>query len=351
MASLVEVAQRAGVSVATASRALNPGRHPVRATTANRVREAALALGFRPNGLARGLRQSWARTVGVVVHDVSDPYFAETARGVADAALASGFLTSICNTERDPAEELRYVGMLCESRVAGVLFAGGGLDDPGYRAELKRSVAELRGYGAQVVALGPRKDKWPAEIPDNHGGARLAAAHLLALGHREIAVIGGPPGLRTTSEREAGFQLELEAAGVQIDPRLRAAGRYDRESGEQAMHGLLDSGEDFTAVFAENDAMAIGCLKALAERRVRVPEDISLIGFGDIPLMSYFNPPISTIAVHMRQIGVAGMERLEALLNGTDRGSRVRVHPTQLVARASTAPPRRKRFPTLSVPA
>ncbi|MHB8621320.1 MAG: LacI family DNA-binding transcriptional regulator [Chloroflexota bacterium] len=349
MASLTDVARTAGVSVATASRVLNPGDHPVGAATAERVRKAAIELGFRPNALARGLRERWARTVGIIVHDITDAYFAETARGIADAALADGFLSIICNTDRDPAEELRYVGMLCESRVAGVLFVGGGLDDEAYRRSLRTCVTDLEHYGARVVALGPRRDRWPAELPATGGGARLAAAHLLDLGHRDIAVISGPPKLRTTDERDHGFFGELRAAGIEPNPRLIATGHYTRESGAEAMRQLLDRGAPFSAVFAQNDAMAIGCLHALREYGLRVPEDLSLMGFDDVSTISYLNPPLSSIALHMRQIGIAGVARLRGLLAGTDRGPRIRIHPAHLVARASTARPAGKQY--LGVPA
>jgi LacI family transcriptional regulator len=339
MATITDVARAAGVSIATASRVLNPGRHPVSRETAERVRAAAGSLGFRPNGLARGLRSRWTRTVGVLVHDVTDPYFAEIARGIADAAWEQGFLTITCNTDRDPQEELRYVGMLCESRVAGVVFVGGGLEDEAYRTEIRLLVGEIHSYGGHVVALGPRAELWPAEVPDNRGGARQAAEHLVALGHHRIALISGPERLRTTWERDQGFEAALEAAGIEHDPRLTVHGDFTREGGAQAITDLLDSGALFTAVVVMTDNMAIGCLRTLRERGISIPENISLVGVDNIAVAEYLDPPLTTVDLGMRKIGTAGMHRLRVLLDGTDDAPMVRTHSTHLVVRGSTAPP------------
>jgi LacI family transcriptional regulator len=338
MATLIDVARTAGVSIATASRVLNPGSHPVSRETAERVRTAAQDLAFRPNALARGLRSRWTRTVGVLVHDVTDPYFAEIARGIADAAWENGFLTITCNTDRDPDEELRYVGMLCESRVAGVVFVGGGLEDDAYRTQMRRLVAEIHTYGGHVVALGPRRERWAAEIPDNRGGARQAVEHLLSLGHRSIALIGGPRPLRTSRERAHGFADALRADGIEPDPRLIVSGDFTREGAARAMEQLLDGAVPFSAVVVTTDNMAIGCLRTLRERGIAVPREMSLVGFDNIPVAEYLNPPLTTVDLHMREVGVAGMRRLQTLLDRAYTGPRLRTHPTDLVVRASTGP-------------
>jgi LacI family transcriptional regulator len=233
--------------------------------------------------------------------------------------------------------------MLAESRVAGVLFVGGGLKDRDYRSRLEGTVRDIHAYGGHVVALGPRYDRWPGEVPDNRNGAQQVAEHLLTLGHRHIAVISGPPSLRTTEERDVGFFGALRAAGIEPPQALQVNGDFTGEGGASAMQLLLERGEPFTAVFATNDAMAMGCLHVLRERGIRVPEELSLVGFDDIPVAGYLNPPLTTVALEMRQIGVSGMWRLQALLAGTDRGARTRTHPTKLVVRESTAPLRMRR--------
>lgn len=343
MTSLSEVARRSGVSETTASRALNPRRaHMVSEATRARVLAVSNELNFRPNALARGLRNRYSNTIGVIVHDIRDPYFAEGARAISDAAAEHGFLAMICSTERDPATEVRYVGMLVEHKVAGVIFMSGGLEDPEYRDELSRLRMSIQEYGGSVLALGPRWDPWPAEVADNKGGGFTATEYLLELGHRHIALVDGPPGLRTTVERRSGYIEALEHAGIPADASLIRPGGYTTMGGDRAVAELFDSGAEFTAVFASNDAMAVGCLHELKQRRLRVPRDISLVGFGDVPAVRWLDPPLTTVAMPIAAIGEAGVTRLLRQLYSTGRrrgGRRVNVHSTELVVRGTTGPP------------
>ncbi len=354
-ASLQEVARRSGVSVATASRVLNPDNdHPVSEKLRQRVLAAAAEYDYAVNGLARGLKIRRTQTVAIIVHDIRDPYFNECARGIADAADPAGYLAMVCNSDRDPDKELRYVQLAYEQRVSGVLFAGSGFEDRRYRREIKRKVDALRGYGAYALALSPRRDRLPAELPDNAGAARSATGHLIGLGHERIAYIDGPAGLLTSQERLAGYCDALAKAGIAIDEGLVEGGDYSVAGGQRAMATLLDRRDDFTAVFASNDAMGIGCMRELRRRGLVIPRDMSLVGFDDIPLVSSLDPPMTTVSVPMAQIGESAMRRLIGLLagepnsGGSDGGparrrSRlVNVHKTELVVRASTAKPRRR---------
>src|SRR5436190_12598443 len=174
-AALADVARLAGVSAATASRALAARRtHPVAEATRRRVEAAAAQLGYRPNPLARGLRARRMSTIGVMVHDVRDGYFAEIVRGATSEASRAGFLTMVCSSDRDPETELRYVDTLIDHRVAALLFAGGGLRDRAYQEAIADRAAGLASYGAAVVSLAPRVERWPSEVTDDRGGARLA---------------------------------------------------------------------------------------------------------------------------------------------------------------------------------
>lgn len=340
--SLVEVAARSGVSVSTASRALNPdSRHPVSASTRRRVEEVAVELGFRPNSLARSFQLRRSNTIGILIHDVRDSYFSEFARAASDAAQGAGYLTIICSTDRDPERELRYVEMMVDNRVAGLLLVGGGLENRAYERGMKSLLKDLAAYGGVAVALGPRAGQIPAELPDNLGGASQAAEHLIELGHRRIALIDGPPALRTSKERRRGFQLALEAAGLKPDPALIVPGNYTTEGGAKAMAQLLALESPPTAVFASNDAMAIGSLNELRRRGVSVPDEVSVVGFDDIPIAALWDPPLTTVSVSMAAIGAAGMARVMRLLNGSDRGQRTVIHPAELVMRGSTATPRK----------
>src|SRR3979409_2462502 len=197
MPVLSDVARQAEVSLTTASRALDPDNdHPVNVHTRARVQAAAERLAYRPNPMARALRTKRVPTIAIVVHDVSDPYFAEIVRGATAAASARGFLTVVCSSDRDPMTELRYVEMLCLSRVSGVIFAGGGLEEPNYRRRMSGYARSIAHYGGGIVALAPRSEHWPAEIADNRTGARVVTEHLLGLGHNRIAMISGPATLR-----------------------------------------------------------------------------------------------------------------------------------------------------------
>lgn len=339
---LSDVAAAAHVSITTASRALDPNSdHPVKTRTRELVQAAAARLAYHPNPMARALRARRSPTIAVVVHDVSDPYFAEIVRGATHAAATHGFLTVVCNSDRDPATELRYVQMLCLSRVAGVLFAGGGLEEPAYRRELRGYTRSIDEYGGAIVALAPRAEPWAAEIPDNRGGAQVITEHLLSLGHRSIAMIGGPPFIRTSRERELGYRAAMEAAGAA--PYVTTSD-FSRSGGAEAMARLLAHRERrITAVFVAADSMALGALTELLRRGVQVPDEISVAGFDDIPGLDFVHPRLTTVRVPMAEIGAAGVGRLFGLFDGKPGRPRVRVHPVELVVRDSTAAPRPER--------
>ena len=333
---LSDVARRARVSSTTASRVLNPdSQHPVKEATRRRVVRVAASLGYRPNPMARALRTQRQPTIAILVHDVTDLYFAEIVRGATIAASRSGFLTIVCSSSRDPDTELQYLEMLSLSRVAGVIFAGGGLEDEAYQRAVRVHASNIRGYGGVLVALAPRADRWPSELCDNEGGARLATEHLLELGHRDIALISGPTKLRTSHERERGYRSTLAKQG--LAPRV-AVGEFTRQGGARAMAELLAK-PGFTAVFVANDAMALGALSELRRRGVTVPGQMSLVGFDDVPGLDYLHPALTTIRVPMAELGAAGAARTLALLSGVDDGPRVRIHPVELVIRESTAAP------------
>ena len=333
MAVLSDVARQAEVSLTTASRALDPDNdHPVNARTRARVQAAAERLSYRPNPMARALRTRRLPTIAIVVHDVSDPYFAEVVKGATRAASAKGFLTVVCSSDRDPATELRYVEMLCLSRVSGVIFAGGGLEEPHYRHAMTGYARSIAGYGGAIVALQPRAERWPSEVPDNRTGARLATDHLVALGHVRVAMISGPATLRTSRERELGYADAMHTAG--FTPNIVAAD-FTTAGGAQAMACLL-SDRSVTAVFVATDRMALGALAELRRQGIRVPDDISVVGFDDIPGLEFIHPNLTTVRVPLQDLGAAGVARLLQELDGPSDDPRVRLHPVELVRREST---------------
>jgi LacI family transcriptional regulator len=354
LTTLSDVAQHADVSLATASRALNPDSdHSVNAGTRARVVAAATRLSYRPNPMARALRTRRVPTIAIVVHDVSDPYFAEIVRGATRAASAKGFLTVVCSSDRDPATELRYVEMLCLSRVSGVIFAGGGLEEANYRRTMREHARSIADYGGAIVALAPRAEQWPSELVDNRSGAHMVTEHLLTLGHTAIAMISGPATLRTSHERELGYAQAMKGAGAK--PWI-VASDMTRAGGATAMAHLLAGGRPPTAVFVASDSMALGALAELRRHGVEVPEEVSVAGFDDIPGLEFIHPTLTTVRVPMAELGAAGVGRLLGELDGERQIIRVRLHPVELVIRASTGPVptgRRKQSisPNLTAPA
>jgi LacI family transcriptional regulator len=334
---LSDVAEEAAVSLTTASRALDPDNdHPVSDRTRARVLAAATRLDYRPNPMARALRTRRVPTIAVVVHDVSDPYFAEIVRGATAAASARGFLTVVCSSDRDSATELRYVEMLCLSRVSGVLFAGGGLDEPNYQRQMNDYARSIADYGGAIVALGPRSEKWPAEVPANRAGAGLVTRHMLSLGHVHVAMVSGPATLFTSREREIGYLEAMKAAG--LEPRIERAD-FSIAGGAEAIEHLISAGPP-TAVFMASDTMALGALSELRRRGIDVPGDLSVAGFDDIPGLEFIDPRLTTVHVPMLEIGAAGVARLLRQLDDGDTSTRTKLHPVHLVVRESTGKPR-----------
>lgn len=322
-----DVARRAGVSKATASRALGPSRDRVSETLTMRVRAAAAELGYVRNRNARALARRQSDTIGLIVHDVSDPYFAEIARGVLAAAEAEDRLVVICNTYRDPEREARYVAELRAQRVAAVLMAGSSYTDHEAAEPLRAQLALTEASGARLVVMAPH-GVGRAVLPDNRGGGILAARHLAELGHRHVLVAAGPAHLATIQNRLAGFCDAWREAGRSAPLVIHAT--FDREGGRAA---VLDLPAEVTAVFALNDLMAVGAVRALGEKGRRAGVDVSVIGFDDIPLAADVSPALTTIRVPMEEIGRKAVAALHA--QPADDPEWL---PCELVVRATTAP-------------
>jgi LacI family transcriptional regulator len=335
--SIAEVARLAGVSVATASRVVSEADYPVSAATRERVLAAAEALDYVPNALARGLLASRIPVVGVIVHDITDPYFSEVVRGVEDAAHPGGYLVVTCSSERDPVRERSYVRLLRSMRSAAVIFAGSGLDDPGLNAELPKHVAAMEDYGAAVVHLSPHALGAPDVSVDNAAGIAAMVGALVGLGHRRIAFLAGPEGLFVARERLTGYRRGLAAAVIEPDEELVVHGGFDQEAGAAGVDALLASERPFTAIACANDLLALGALGRLADLGVAVPDDVSVAGFDDIRSAASTAPALSTVRLPLRDLGRRGFEHAAAHLAG---GSlEPETLPFEVVLRDSTAPP------------
>ena len=337
MTSITEVARLAGVSTATASRVVSSADYPVSAATRERVLDAARTLDYVPNALARGLLKSQIPVVAVVVHDITDPYFAEVVRGVEDAASPAGYLVITCSSERDAERETSYVRLLRSMRAASVIFAASGLDDPESNQEIEKHLAAMRADGAAVVHLSPHA-LGPADVGvDNEAGMASMVAALVALGHREICFLAGPSTLFVARARLAGYRRGLEEAGIPFDGRLVIHTSFDKDGGALGVDTLLGGAAPFTAIACANDPLAMGALARLAELGIDVPAQVSVAGFDDVPVAAITSPSLSTVRLPLREMGRRGFAEAARVLGGDQLAPAVL--PTELAMRASTAAP------------
>jgi LacI family transcriptional regulator len=294
-----------------------------------KVTQAIAELGYQPNAVARSLRMSETRMFGMIVPDNSNPYFAEVARSIEDASFELGYSVILCNSDEDPVKEQAYLDLLIEKRVDGIAFVA-----TGRRAD-SLDPARLRDVPIVVVDREIDSGAWTSVLVHNSRGARDAVAHLVGLGHRRIGCISGPRELGPSSERVRGYRDALRKAGITPEPGWVMEGDFHANGGYRTMSQLLERDERLTAVFACNDMMAVGALRAIREHGMRVPEDIALVGFDDISLATYTQPALTTIAQPYRELG----RRVAQLLAKGERGrkanaERIRLEP-ELVIRES----------------
>jgi LacI family transcriptional regulator len=309
-------------------------------TTRARVLEAARLLNYSPSALAQAMVTRDTRIVGVIIGDATDPYFAAIVRGVEDVARQHGYLVIVCNSDRDPAIELRYLNTLNDYRVDGVIFAGGGLVAEDYVRSIRQALEVYYDREAACVSLGKHLFPSFSVMVDNAQIATDAAAYLIGLGHRDIAYISGPSLLTTTHLRQSGFEAAMLAHGLPIRPGYLLSGNYRYESGVEAARAIVNLSPLPTAVMASNDLMAIGCISGLKELGLRVPADISVIGIDDVAMAQFVDPPLTTLAMPLHKMGALGMESLIKIRKGELTHEQSMTVPYQLVVRKSTAAPR-----------
>ncbi|OON80166.1 LacI family DNA-binding transcriptional regulator [Streptomyces tsukubensis] len=305
-ATINDVAERAGVSSATVSRVLNHN-YPVAQATRDRVELAIRELGYVINAHARALAGTSNRTVGIIVQDLVDPFFSLIARGVEREASESGRLCMVSSTRGDPERELAFVDLLHEQRADMVILVGGAHSDRSHSKELAKRARDLHAGGSRLVLCG--RPSIGQDVPtvsveyDNEGGAFAITDHLLTQGHERILYLGGPPNLSTTRDRLAGHRRALDMRGAGHVPELVHTGAFSPAFGHHRLSEILRSTLEFSAVFAANDMVAIGALQALEEAGVRVPDDISLVGYDDVPAALPLRPRLTTVHVPLEEMG------------------------------------------------
>jgi LacI family transcriptional regulator, galactose operon repressor len=337
--TLATVAARAGVSPATVSRVLN-NNYPVAAETRRRVEKAVRELDYVVNAHARALLHAKSGIIGLVLNEISDPFFGTIAGGVHAAAGALHRLVVTCSSSGDPEQEFAYIEMLRRQRADGVILVGSAPMDTAYRKQLAAHGRGLRSQQAPLVLVGrplPTRHAAAVTVPlDHEVSAREATEHLISLGHRRIAHITGTPGRTIALEREKGYRDALAAAGIPVDERLVVSGDFGRESGLVAARALLDTRVDFTAVFTGNDLMAAGALAIFRAAGVAVPDDVSVASVDDIPLSSDLAPGLTTVRLPLTEAG----HRAVSLAMSPEPLVRPAPLGHELIVRASTAPPR-----------
>lgn len=331
MATIKDVAALAGISYTTVSHVLNKTR-PVSEPVRLKVEAAIAELDYVPSAVARSLKARSTATIGLLVPSSVNPYFAELARGIEDNCERNGYCVILCNSDDNPQKQRNYLRMLLEKRIDGLIVASVGED-----ADLLDSLSTVR---TPMVVVDRALEGVDADLVciDHEQGGYLATRHLLALGHRDIACISGPAQTCSAKMRLAGFQRALAEAGVSLRAGRVVASDFTSLGGYDAAAKLLDEQRP-TAIFAANDMIGIGVLRAAAERNIVVPSELSVIGFDDIQISQYVFPALTTVGQSIRELGERAAELLlRRIAEPTPLATEQRIIAPSIVLRESTGP-------------
>ncbi len=344
MVTIREVAKRCGLSPTTVSMVLNqaPQASYIPEATRQRVTETAQEMGYLPNPFAQALRSRHSHTIGVMVPDIADPYCAQILRGVEDSFSRSEYLPFLVDIQNDSSRFQKYLNILLGRRVEGLIILANSLS---FEPELLRAL-EAQKIPSVILGreLGGEDLNWVAT--DNEVGVQLALEHIYRLGHRKIAFVRGPEMIVDSRQQWAGICAFASAAGLEVDPRLvvTLSGPFSSyEKGFELTQELLARKTPFTALLAFDDMTAFGCIRALISAGLRVPQDCSVIGFDDIPAAEFYNPSLTSVREHLKQLASMGAEILiDAIRAGHEKQTVRSVHrkiKPELIVRESTSPP------------
>jgi LacI family transcriptional regulator len=333
--TLLDVARAAGVSLATASRALNGSTRRVRPDLQERVLAAAEALHYTANAQAQAMARGRTDIVGLVLGDVADPYFSSIAAGAIRAAEEHRLVVTMACTFGRQERELAYLAALRSQRARAVVVVGSRVQDARLNDRLAAEVRAFEQGGGRVAFISQRRIPADTVVLENRAGARALAEALCGLGYRNFAVLAGRADLLTARDRSAGFREGAARAGVQIDPNAVVHGGFTRDGGYAAMNELLDRGVDATCVFAVNDVMAVGAMAALRDRGIELPSGMAVAGFDDIATLRDITPALTTVRLPLEELGTWA---LEMVLDPPVEQPRVRRVRGEVVLRESTPP-------------
>jgi LacI family transcriptional regulator len=329
MVTIKDIALHAGVSITTVSHVVN-GTRFVSETARVRVNDAITALKYVPSALARSLKNNRTHTIGMMIPNCSNPFFAELIRGIEDTCFAADFNVILCNSDDDANKQRKYIRVLTEKQVDGLIIFSSGGD-----TELSHLLREIE---MPRILLDREVEQVSADLVevDHEAGAWIATRHLIDLGHKRIACISGPLDLAPARQRLNGYRRALAEAGLQVSPKWEVDGGFTSEMGFSAMQRLLVLSQTPSAVFASNDLMAIGAICAGTAHGLRVPQDISVVGFDDIALAAYSSPPLTTVVQPKHQLGAMAASFLIERIAHPDRPLRREILQPKLCLRKST---------------
>jgi LacI family transcriptional regulator len=335
MITIADVAKRAGVSKMTVSRVINDSGY-ISQDTRERVEAAILELGYVPNALARGLRFKQTRTIGLIVTDITNPFFTTIARGVEDVANEHGFSVFFCNTDESADEEAQYVNVMTQKQVDGLLLVP--------TEGTAESITFLNSHGVPFVLLDRRVPDMQVDVvrSDSVQGAYDLTRHLLDLGHEKIAALGGSVKITSSVDRIEGYRQAMHEAGLDDEARRVYFTSFTIEGGYKAAQQAFSEPQRPTALFAANNFVAIGAFRALREIGLTVPEDMSLVAFDELPVSIVFDPFMTIVKQPAYDMGRRATELLFQRLNdeGPDEPQDI-ILPAQIHIRKSSAPPTR----------
>ena len=334
MPNMKQIAEKAGVSLGTVSHVLNDSA-PVREPLRKRVQDAVAALGYQPSQLARGLRRVKTNMIGMIIPDVTNPFFPAVVRGAEDVAFSHGYRLVLCNTDNDHSKELAHLRELRTYLPAGLIVI------PSNFSDLTTHAESYQKAGTAVVCLDRSPRDWDGDTVTvaNEDGAYQATRYLIQLGHRRLATITGPLHLTNSQQRFAGFKRAVLEAGLSLAPEYSHEASFDKSGGYAKGGILLRMLPRPTAIFAANDMIALGVMIAIREAGFKCPDDVSVIGFDNLELAEMTNPPLASVHQPGYQMGAMAARLLLDRVAGDSQGARHIVLETELKIRESVAPP------------
>ena len=331
MSSIKDVAHLAGVSTATVSRVLN--KHPyVRQDVRTRVLAAVEQLDYRPSSIARNMRRQSAKILGIIIPDIENPFFTAVVRGIEDLAMQHEFKVFLCNSDRNPEKEKMYIALLAMERISGAIILP-------YHADSLQPLIKLNIPFVFVNQTLPGL-KTDAVVLDNFSGAYQATKHLIDLGHTRIGLVNAPLNRPVEKQRLIGYQKALLDSGIDVDENIIVSGEFSAEKAELATDQLLEMPNPPTAIFSLNNNLTLGALRSIYHHGLKIPQDVSVVGFDDMPWLSFFTPPITVVQQPIYQIGECAARLLISRIEkDRERQPETVVLSPTLIIRKSTAPP------------